>query len=138
MTDQRYSISEVARRFGVPVSTLRYYDELGLLPPAGRRANVRCYGRRELRRLVLIQRLHQHGLVSLADTGVLIAEPPPEGRPPGRAVLAASIRKQIADLQAAQRLLEHLLTCPTEDPVRECTKLRTELDQLVDSRLPTG
>jgi MerR family transcriptional regulator, copper efflux regulator len=138
MTEQRYSISEAARRFAIPVSTLRYYDELGLLPPAERRATVRYYGREELRRLALIQRLHKDGLVSLTDTGKLMAEQPPEDPASGRAVLTGSIdaiKRQIDRLRAAQRLLEHLLTCPTDDPVRECSKLRAELDQLVDSAL---
>jgi DNA-binding transcriptional MerR regulator len=90
MTDERYSISQVARCFGVPVSTLRYYDDLGLLPAAERRGNVRHYGREQLRRLALIQRLHHRGLVGLADTAVLITESPAGGptlRPGGPARL---------------------------------------------------
>src|SRR5688500_5467212 len=113
-----YSISEVARSFGVPVSTLRYYDELGLLPPAGRRGNVRYYGLEELSRLVLIQRLHHQGMVSLADTATLLTHNPERT---GRDVLnstIATIRRRVEDLTAAQRLLEHLLSCPHPDPVR--------------------
>ncbi|MFI6742452.1 MerR family transcriptional regulator [Nonomuraea sp. NPDC050451] len=138
MTDERYSISHVARCFDVPVSTLRYYDELGLLPAAERRGKVRHYGHAELRRLALIQRLHQRGLVSLADTATLIAESPAADQPSGREVLIASIgaiKSRIDDLQAAQLLLEHLLTCPRTDPVRECAHLRTELGQAVDHAL---
>ncbi|MFI7129696.1 MerR family transcriptional regulator [Nonomuraea sp. NPDC050153] len=138
MTDERYSISQVARCFDVPVSTLRYYDELGLLPAAERRGNVRYYGHAELRRLALIQCLHHRGLVSLADTATLIAESPATNQPSGREVLTTSIeaiRRRIDDLQAAQQLLEHLLTCPRTDPVRECAPLRTELGQAVDHAL---
>ncbi|MFE7312191.1 MerR family transcriptional regulator [Streptomyces sp. NPDC057555] len=138
MTDTLYSISQAARCFGVPVSTLRYYDDLGLLPAAARRANVRYYGRTELRRLALIQRLHHRGLVSLADTAVLISDSPADDQPSGREVLTASIeaiKDRIAHLQTAQRLLEHLLTCPTSDPVRECAPLRSELDRDVAQAL---
>ncbi|NJP92618.1 MerR family transcriptional regulator [Nonomuraea sp. FMUSA5-5] len=138
MTDERYSISQVARCFGVPVSTLRYYDDLGLLPAAERRGNVRHYGHEQLRRLALIQRLHHRGLVSLADTATLITEDPPADQPSGRQVLIASIeaiKTRIQDLHLAQQLLEHLLTCPTADPVRECTHLRAELGQVVDHAL---
>ncbi|WP_274911608.1 helix-turn-helix domain-containing protein [Streptomyces sp. WZ-12] len=132
MTDALYSISQAARCFGLPVSTLRYYDELGVLPAAGRRGNVRYYGRRELRRLALVQRLHHRGLVSLADTAVLVSDGPADDQPSGREVLTASIaviKDRIAHLQAAQGLLEHLLTCPKADPVRECAPLRAELDR---------
>ncbi|MFD0691675.1 MerR family transcriptional regulator [Actinomadura fibrosa] len=138
MTDERYSISEVARGFGLPVSTLRYYDDLGVLPAAGRRGNVRQYGRAELRRLALVQRLHHRGMVGLADTAALVADGPAADAPPARAVLAASIetiKNRVADLRHAQELLEHLLTCPTADPVRECTYLRAELDEAVEQAL---
>ncbi|MYT33067.1 MULTISPECIES: MerR family transcriptional regulator, partial [unclassified Streptomyces] len=136
--DARYSISQAARGFNLPVSTLRYYDDLGLLPAAGRRGNVRCYGHAELRRLALIQRLHHRGLVSLADTATLIGAGPADDRRSGREVLTASlaaIRNRTADLQAARRLLEHLLTCPKADPVRQCTPLRAELDEAVEEAL---
>ncbi|WP_433180799.1 MerR family transcriptional regulator [Actinoallomurus sp. CA-150999] len=136
MGDERYSISQVARCFGMPVSTLRYYDDLGLLPAAERRGNVRHYGQAELRRLALIRRLHQHGLVSLADTATLIGDDP--DRPSGRDVLTGSItaiEQQIDHLRSAQKLLEHLLTCPKADPVRECSQLRAELGQAVDEAL---
>ncbi|MFD7663987.1 MerR family transcriptional regulator [Streptomyces sp. NPDC059788] len=138
--DELRSISEVARCFGLPVSTLRYYDELGLLPPAGRRGNVRHYGRRELRRLALIRHLHHGGMMSLADTAAALGERGSDGvrRPPGRAVLTGAIQlieDRVADLQAAQQRLAHLLTCPTDDPVRECTLLREELDQYVAQAL---
>lgn len=126
-----YSISEVARSFGVPVSTLRYYDELGLLPPAGRRGNVRYYDRAELRRLDLIQRLHHQGMVSLADTATLLTDTPERA---GRDVLTSTIgtiKQRIDDLTAAQRLLEHLLSCPHPDPVRDCTYLQAELEETV-------
>ncbi|MFI9227333.1 helix-turn-helix domain-containing protein [Streptomyces rimosus] len=138
--DQLYPISEVARCFGLSVATLRYYDELGLLPPAGRRGNVRHYGRRELRRLALIQHLHHGGMLSLADTAAALGERGPDGvlRPPGRAVLTGTIQQieaRMADLQAAQQRLAHLLTCPKNDPVRECTHLCEELDRNVTEAL---
>lgn len=50
--DQLYPISEVARCFGLSVATLRYYDQLGLLPPPdaagtyGTTAGANCGGSR--------------------------------------------------------------------------------------------
>ncbi|MDT3398358.1 MerR family transcriptional regulator [Streptomyces sp. B1866] len=136
--DERYSISHLARCFGLRVSALRYYDEMGLLPPAERRGTVRYYGRAELRRLALIQHLHQRGMVSLADTAALIGDRPSVRDPAGRELLAESLQKiarQIEDLRAAQHLLVHLLRCPTDAPVRECTQLHAELDEVVDAAL---
>ncbi|WP_158886818.1 MerR family transcriptional regulator [Amycolatopsis anabasis] len=141
MDSEVYSISQVAARFGLRVSALRYYDEIGLLRPAERRGTVRYYGRAELHRLALIQRLHHRGLVSLADTTILLTENPAERDGNARDVLTRSIqglKDEIENLQAAQRLLEHLLSCPAENPVRECTFLHDELDRAVETALNSG
>ena len=44
MSEQRYAIGELADRTGVAPSALRYYEELGLLPPAPRVSGQRRYG----------------------------------------------------------------------------------------------
>ena len=52
------SIAQVREKTGVSARTLRYYEELGLLPGARRRAGGRrVYGSDELERLRFIQRL---------------------------------------------------------------------------------
>ena len=61
------SISEVRELVGVSARTLRYYEELDLLPGVRRRAGGRrVYGADEIERLRFIQRLKQLGL-SLAE-----------------------------------------------------------------------
>ena len=70
------SIGLVARRTGCTVPTIRYYEEIGLLPPADRTdAGQRQYGEATLRRLTFIRRCRDFGfsidqvreLVSLVD-----------------------------------------------------------------------
>jgi DNA-binding transcriptional MerR regulator len=39
VSEQTYTVGEVARLAGVTVRTLHHYDEIGLLPPSGRAAN---------------------------------------------------------------------------------------------------
>ena len=57
------SISQVREKTGVSARTLRYYEELGLLPGVRRRAGGRrVYGGDELERLRFIQRLKALGL----------------------------------------------------------------------------
>lgn len=57
------SIAEVRGKTGVSARTLRYYEELGLLPGVRRRAGGRrVYGSDELERLRFIQRLKALGL----------------------------------------------------------------------------
>ena len=56
-------IAEVRERTGLSARTLRYYEELGLLPGVRRRAGGRrVYGADELERVHFIQRLKALGL----------------------------------------------------------------------------
>jgi MerR family copper efflux transcriptional regulator len=56
-------IGELSRRSGLPVKTLRYYEEIGLLPAMGRSTGgYRLFGEESLRRLDFIRRLKSLGL----------------------------------------------------------------------------
>jgi MerR family redox-sensitive transcriptional activator SoxR len=55
-------IGEVARRAGVRVSLLRYYEEIGLLPEAPRVSGQRRYDDSVLRRLAVIDVAQRAGL----------------------------------------------------------------------------
>ena len=67
------TLAEVRAKSGVSARTLRYYEELGLLPGVRRRAGGRrVYGTDEIERLTFIQRLKKLGL-SLAEVKELNA-----------------------------------------------------------------
>lgn len=67
------TIGRVCEATGLSARTVRYYEELGLLPGVRRRAaGRRVYGDDELERLRFIQRLKTLGL-SLAEIGELNA-----------------------------------------------------------------
>jgi MerR family redox-sensitive transcriptional activator SoxR len=55
-------IGEVARRAGVNVSLVRYYDRIGLLPPVERVSGQRRYDESALRRLAVIDVAQRAGL----------------------------------------------------------------------------
>jgi len=51
-----YTIGQLARAIGVPTSTVRYYERIGLLRPSGRTTgNYRVYGKDALARLRFIR-----------------------------------------------------------------------------------
>ena len=54
MDDAPLSIGDVAARAGIAVSAIRYYERVGLLPPAERVSGQRRYGDETLRRLEII------------------------------------------------------------------------------------
>jgi MerR family copper efflux transcriptional regulator len=61
-TDATYRIAEVARRSGYSPPTLRYYEDIGLLPPAERSDNgYRVYDQATVERLEFITRAKQLG-----------------------------------------------------------------------------
>jgi MerR family redox-sensitive transcriptional activator SoxR len=55
------TISDVARQVGVQPSAIRYYEQIGLLPPAQRMSGQRRYDTTALYRLAIIQRARQLG-----------------------------------------------------------------------------
>jgi MerR family redox-sensitive transcriptional activator SoxR len=55
------TISEVARRVGLQPSAIRYYERIGLLPPAQRMGGQRRYDSTALYRLTVVQRARQLG-----------------------------------------------------------------------------
>lgn len=58
-----YPIGWLARRTGLPVRTIRYWSDLGLVPPAGRSASgYRCYRADAVARLDLVRTLRELGL----------------------------------------------------------------------------
>lgn len=55
------TISEVAQQVGLQASAIRYYEQIGLLPPAQRMSGQRRYDTTALYRLAIIQRARQLG-----------------------------------------------------------------------------
>lgn len=55
--ENQLHIGDMARQVGVTTSMIRYYEEVGLLPPAARTENgYRIYRQRDIERLQFIQR----------------------------------------------------------------------------------
>ena len=57
-----YTIGQVSKMFGLPVSTLRYYDKEGLFPDMERSSGIRRFGQRELEALRVIECLKKSGM----------------------------------------------------------------------------
>ena len=57
-----YSIGQVAEMFGLPISTLRYYDKQGLFPNMERVYGIRKFGDTEIEALLVIECLKKAGM----------------------------------------------------------------------------
>lgn len=103
-----YSISELAKRFGLSRSTLLYYDRIGLLrAPERTVSDYRRYTRRELDRLERICTLRATGL-ALDDVRTILSDSPGScaGILEGR---LRDIETQIAALRGQQHQIVAML-----------------------------
>jgi DNA-binding transcriptional MerR regulator len=111
-------IGEMARRAGVSVRTLHYYEEIGLLEPGRSDSGHRLYGRAAIERLQQIRSLQQLGL-SLSEIDALLSG---QSISPGRIVAdhiaeVQSQREALARLETQLKHLQRLLRGgPQDDP----------------------
>ncbi len=75
--DQALTVGEVARRSGVAVSTIHFYERQGLIEPWRTAGNQRRYPRRILRRIAII-RVAQRAGMPLATIAKHLADLPTE------------------------------------------------------------
>jgi DNA-binding transcriptional MerR regulator len=116
-------IAEVAKRSGLPASTLRYYEEKGLIASTGRRGLRRLFNTSVLERLALIALGRSAGF-SLDEIGLMLGT---DGQPQiDRQVLAdkadeldATVRK----LTAMRDGLRHAAVCSAPSHM-ECPTFR--------------
>ena len=57
-----YTIGQVSEMFGLPISTLRYYDKEGFFPNLERRGNIRYFSDSDLEAIRVIECLKKSGL----------------------------------------------------------------------------
>ena len=127
-------IAQVAKRSGQPASTLRFYEEKGLIASIGRRGLKRLYDPSVLERLALIALGRASGF-SLDEIGEMFAA---DGRPViERARLAAKADEldvTIGRLIAMRDGLRHAAACP-HPTYAECPHFRGILKLAGEGRL---
>jgi DNA-binding transcriptional MerR regulator len=123
-------IGEVVARTGVPASTLRYYEQRGLIAPVGRRGLRRQFDAGVLERLALISLGRSAGF-SLDEIAAMFA---PDGAIRiDRAALAAradDLDATIRRLTAMRDGIRHAADCPAPSHM-ECPTFRRLLREAV-------
>jgi len=129
------TIGTVAKRAGVPIDTIRYYEREGLLPEPLRRASgYRSYNETAVRQLRFIRRAKDLGftldeirdLLALSSDrrgGVKAVRKRAEQR-------LASIEARIAELTRIRKGLQQLIeACPGHGDPEHCPILRALADE---------
>jgi MerR family mercuric resistance operon transcriptional regulator len=102
-----YTIGQLARAAGVPTSTVRYYERIGLLHPSGRTAgNYRVYGAEALKRVRFIRAAQTTGF-TLADIMALL-HLQDDGTPARCCDVQILIEARLADLAQQLAALHHV------------------------------
>ncbi len=114
------TIGELARRTGTSASALRYYEEIGLLPPPARVSGQRRYPESAVR-LVAAILLYSDAGFTLAEQKTLLASH--AGSPGDRERLMrrklAELDERIARARAVRDAISHGLRCPHQD-ITQC------------------
>ena len=131
------TVGQLAHATGAPAKTIRYYEQIGVLPtPHRSAAGYRQYVQRDMHRLLFIRRARALGL-SLSSIKALTAgldgEPCLTMRPRLQEVVTEHLRtvqQQIAEFQLLERqlvqVLQRLLTVPPAPPTDGCRCLEVD------------
>lgn len=114
------SIGDIAKQTGIPASTIRYYEEIELLPPAARVNGRRQYDDTILQNLRII-RLGQKAGFTIAEIQALLHHFPADAPPSERWQVMAQqklveLDERLKTIEEMKEILEQTLEC-------ECAKL---------------
>ena len=120
------SISIVAQQTGLRPSTLRYYEEIGLLSPTGRIGGRRQYDESVLQRLALIQTGQQAGF-TLAELRILLDNVlgDESGNVEWHTLVARKLTEmgvRSQNIERMKRILEDIMDCE-DSTLAECIVL---------------
>lgn len=130
---QQISIGEAARRSGVKVPTIRYYEQIGLLPvPPRTEGNRRTYDADDLRRLAFIRHARELGFEIAAIRTLLTLQDDPnqpcataDGIAKARLI---DVEQRIASLTALKAELEVMVEGCRHGRLAECLVIEVLAD----------
>lgn len=137
------SIGDAARRTRIKVPTIRYYEQIGLLPAPDRsEANRRCYSEAAIRRLMFIRRSRELGFEIETIRELLALQDRPDRPCDEIDALArehlAAIEEKISRLMALRGEMKRMLKSCRGGRVAECRVVESigkSPDRSVDSVL---
>ncbi|WP_292464580.1 helix-turn-helix domain-containing protein [Mesorhizobium sp.] len=127
------SIGEAAERSNVKVPTIRYYEQIGLLPqPPRTEGNRRLYGEEDLRRLAFIRHARELGFeIDAIRTLLTLQDDPRQPCATADAIAQARLAEvvqRIRSLTALKTELEHMVEGCRHGKVCECRVIEVLAD----------
>ncbi|SFO66612.1 DNA-binding transcriptional regulator, MerR family [Mesorhizobium sp. NFR06] len=133
MRENDFAIGEAARRSGVKVPTIRYYEQIGLLPAASRtNGNRRLYDRGDLDRLAFIRHARELGFeVDAIRTLLSLQDDPAQPCAAADAIAKArliEVERRIASLKALRDELLRMVKKCASGRIENCRVIETLAD----------
>ena len=126
MKEKTLDIGKVVKQSGLAASTLRYYEEKGLIQSVGRNGLRRLFDERVLKQLSLISLGRLAGL-SLDEIALMFTQSGALQVDRHKLLVKAEeLEQQISQLRAVQDGLRHVAVCPEPDHL-ECPKFNEML-----------
>lgn len=126
-------IGEAAKQSGVKAPTIRYYEQIGLLPaPPRSEGNRRVYAATDLRRLAFIRHARELGFEIEAIKKLLILQDEPNQSCAAADIITrerlADVEQRIRSLTALKAELEVMLEGCSQGRVAECRVIEVLAD----------
>lgn len=127
-----YSIGQLSKRTGVKIPTIRYYEQMGLLPmPDRTQGNQRRYSKAGLKRLSFIRHSRELGFTIENIKDLLELSQHPEHPCQDAHSIAAQhlghVQTKIAKLRRLERELKRIVSCDANH-IADCAVLETLAD----------
>lgn len=126
------TIGEISRTTGIPASTIRYYERIGILPAPKRISGKRRYSPEAVDRMSVVKLAQACGF-RLEEMRLLISGFHSGGSPSPRWREIATRKKQeideqVARLSAMQHVVDRVLRCECAD-LEECGRITVSVIQ---------
>lgn len=143
MAERELMIGQLARRTGCKVQTIRYYEQIGLMPePVRTEGNQRRYGARHLERLGFIRHSRELGFSLEAIRELLdLADDPDRSCAAADGIARRQLRQvesRIVRLQALRQELKRMIVQCRGGSIAECRVIEVLVDHGLCSSDHTG
>ncbi len=133
MKESEFTIGHLSRETGCKVTTIRYYEEIGLLPEPRRSAgNTRVYDRAHLDRLAFIRHCRELGFAQNTVRELLELTDHPDQSCDAVTTIARThletVNERIGKLMALKSELEHMITACQGGQIAQCRIVETLAD----------
>lgn len=130
----RWSVGQLAERFGVATHVLRHWEDMGLLSPERDSAGRRVYGEPDAYRVAAILSSKAAGM-SLEQIRALIDADAADRRKALTAHLA-DLEQRMAEMERSRHMTQHALDCRAHD-ITQCPNFRSHVAGIVSGEEAT-